>query len=346
MPLLSSAELQGEMKRVKASVDGVILDELLPARGGPEVELLYKMMRDYPSRPAKGLRPFLCVTACRAAGGDERKALLTAACLELFQHWILIHDDIEDRSELRRGEPTLHRKYDEALALNAGDALHARMWGALLANEEVLGPHGALRVMKEFSMLVNETTEGQHMELSWVRDRRWDLDESDYYVMCTKKTAWYTVASPCRLGAIVAGAGEDTLEALKDFGLKLGVAFQIQDDALNLVGEKAYGKAKSDDILEGKRTLILLHALRSASAEQRRRLVAIMDKDRDKKTQQDVEYVLSLFSKRGSVEYARRKAKALMTDALESLDSYRWRGDEDAVALLESFARFAVERRW
>jgi geranylgeranyl diphosphate synthase, type II len=105
-------DLQPEMARVKSRIDTLILDEILPSSSPvPEVDLLYKMMRDYPSRPAKGMRPFLCITSCKAAGGSEDRALLTAACIELFQHWILIHDDIEDGSELRRGAPSLHRKY-------------------------------------------------------------------------------------------------------------------------------------------------------------------------------------------------------------------------------------------
>ncbi|MDG7016528.1 MAG: polyprenyl synthetase family protein, partial [Nitrososphaerota archaeon] len=133
------------MARVKARVDETILGSLLPeSHPVSEIDLLYKMMRDYPSRTAKGLRPFLCVTSCRAMGGTEDDALLTAAGIELFQHWILIHDDIEDESELRRGEPTLHRKYSKPLALNAGDALHSRMWGVLTANEARLGPDRTL----------------------------------------------------------------------------------------------------------------------------------------------------------------------------------------------------------
>ena len=346
--LQSMPDLQREMKRVKSAVDQLILTKLLP-ESSPirEVDLLYKMMRDYPSRPAKGMRPFLCVTACRAAGGEEGKALLTAACIELFQHWILIHDDIEDGSELRRGKPALHRVYSEALALNAGDALHARMWGALLANRTSLGADRTLKVMKEFSRMVNATTEGQHMELGWVQGKRWDLGESDYYEMCTRKTSWYTVASPCRLGAIVAGADKRTLEGLRGFGLKLGVAFQIQDDALNLVGDsRKFGKAKSDDILEGKRTLILLHMLEEASPDERRRAVSIMSKERSKKTKEEVSFVLGLMQKYDAVGYARRRAAEMMKEALVTLRGLNWKGDRTAAALLEAFARFAVEREW
>ena len=342
------ADLQVEMKRVKMMVDSLILEELLP-KSSPvaEVDLLYRMMRDYPSRPAKGMRPFLCVSACRAAGGNGEDAILTAACIELFQHWILIHDDIEDGSELRRGGPTLHRKYGEPLALNAGDALHARMWSALSMNRETLGPVKTVRIIEEFSGMVNETTEGQHMELEWVAHKRWNLKESDYYEMCTKKTSWYTVAGPCRLGAIVAGASEEVLEKLKTFGLKLGVAFQIQDDALNLIGDQEkYGKEKSDDILEGKRTLIILHLLGSVGPDEKARLVSIMNKDRAAKTSAEVSYVLSLVEKHDAVGYARKRAAELMKEAVEVLVSIPWKGDVEAAALLELFARFAVEREW
>jgi geranylgeranyl diphosphate synthase type II len=342
------SNLQDEMKRVKLRVDDLILTQLLPQSSSVrEVELLYTMMRDYPSRQAKGMRPFLCVTACRAAGGTEDDAILTAACIELFQNWILIHDDIEDGSELRRGEPALHKRYGEALALNAGDALHARTWEALLKNRERLGLARTLAVMEEFSRMVNETTEGQHMELGWVVEKRWDLEEKDYYEMCTRKTSWYTVASPCRLGAIVAGVGGPVLDDLRRFGIDLGIAFQIQDDALNLVGDqKKYGKAKSDDILEGKRTLILLHLLSMASQSERDRVLAIMSKPRDSKSASDVAFVLSMIDRYDAVAFARKRATELMETAVATLKRIRWKGDMEAAEMLTSFARFAVEREW
>lgn len=335
------------MAEVKSSVDRLILDDLLP-KSSPikEVDLLYKMMRDYPERQAKGLRPFICITTCKAMGGKEEDALLTAACLELFQHWILIHDDIEDASEMRRGQPTLHLKYGEPLAMNAGDALHARMWGLLARNKERLGAEKTLRVISEFSRMVNETTEGQHMELAWVKDKNWALDEADYEQMCDRKTSWYTVASPCRLGAIIADATEKDLENLLQFGLRLGVGFQIQDDALNLVGDQTkYGK-KSDDLLEGKRTVMLLKLLKVAKPDERSRILSIMNKPRAEKTDTEVEYVLSRMMEYDTIGYAQRKAAGLLNEALDSLGKVKWRGDKGAVQLLESVARFAIERQW
>lgn len=342
------ADLQQEMARVKSRVDNLILHKLLPASSSvKEVDLLYKMMRDYPARPAKGLRPFLCVTTCKAMGGTEKEAMLTAACLELFHHWILIHDDIEDASELRRGQPTLHRKYTESLALNAGDALHARMWGILASNRRSLGPEKTLELIEEFSRMVNATTEGQHMELAWVSENNWNLDESDYYEMCTRKTSWYTIASPCRLGAIIAGARAEDLRKLLRFGIKLGVGFQIQDDALNLVGEQSkYGKAMSDDILEGKRTLMLLRLLKMANRNERARVVAAMSRPRARKTSKDVGYIVSLMKKYDTIRYSQARARELMNEALDIAGKVGWRGDQSSVLLLESVARFAVERQW
>jgi geranylgeranyl diphosphate synthase, type II len=342
------SSLQEEMARVKGKVDSLILDELLPSASPiKEVDLLYKMMRDYPSRPAKGMRPFLCVTTCKAAGGEEDDAILTAACIELFQNWILIHDDIEDGSELRRGSPALHKIYGEALALNAGDALHARTWEALLRNRPNLGLPRTMAVLEEFTRMVNQTTEGQHMELGWVVHRKWNLSERDYFEMCTRKTSWYTVASPCRLGAIVAGGTAGVLDKLREFGVNLGVAFQIQDDSLNLVGDqKKYGKAKSDDILEGKRTLILLRLLSTATQSERDRVIRIMNKERAKKTAADVSYVLSVIDKYDAIGYARKRAAELLKDALGTLRKIDWMGDKDSAALLTAFAKFAVEREW
>jgi geranylgeranyl diphosphate synthase, type II len=341
-------DLKDEIARLKSKVDSVILDGILPkASQIPEVDLLYRMMRDYPSRPAKGLRPFLCVTTCRAMGGTEDEALHTAAALEMFQHWILIHDDIEDGSDLRRGRPALQKEYGVGLALNAGDALHARMWETLLSGADALGHPKALRVMKEFSRMVNETTEGQHMELSWVRDSRWDLKESDYYQMCTKKTSWYTVASPCRLGGIIAGATEEELGLLLEFGKKLGVGFQMQDDALNLVGDaERYGKEPFDDLLEGKRTAILLRALEMSPRAERERAVSIMNKPRHEKTGADVEYVLGVMKSTGAIGHVQAEAKRLVDESLGILGSIMWRGEKEAVDTLKTVSRFLVERQW
>jgi geranylgeranyl diphosphate synthase type II len=221
------------------------------------------------------------------------------------------------------------------------------MWGALLANEERLGQKKTLRILAEFSRIVDATTEGQQMELAWVQNMRWDLGEADYYEMCSRKTSWYTVAGPCRLGAIVAGARPEVLDGLREFGLKLGVGFQIQDDVLNLAGDQSkYGKAKLDDILEGKRTLILLHLLEAVNPRERLKVVSIMNKDRGEKTEDDVLYVRSLIEKNDALSYSQKRARELVEEALAILRTVDLSGESEAISLLESFSRYVVERQW
>ena len=335
-----------EMKGVKGRVDRLVLENILPTSHSiAEVELLYKMMRDYPERGGKGMRPYICVTSCRAFGGSEDEVLLSAASLELFQNWILIHDDIEDGSEMRRGAPSLHKKYDWTLALNTGDALHARMWQALLRNRDGLGEKRTLDIMDEFARMINETTEGQQMELAWVVGRNWKLSQDDYYRMCTKKTSWYTVISPMRLGGIAAGADAETLRALIDAGTKLGVAFQIHDDVLNLSAGAKYGKQYADDLLEGKRTLILIRMLEVATHEEKLRMFELFAMSREERKVR-LDELLEMIERHGVIAYASERAEELLHEALATMKKVRWTGDRQAVQRLEEIARYSVERDW
>jgi geranylgeranyl diphosphate synthase type II len=335
-----------DMARVKHRVDQLILDELLPkSHTVPAIDLLYTMMRDYPERPGKGMRPYLCVTSCKAFGGTEDGCLLTAAAIELFQNWILIHDDIEDGSEMRRGSPSLHKKYGWVLALNTGDALHARMWESLLRNREVLGEVKTLDIMGEFAHMINETTEGQQMELRWVVENDWGMTEEDYYQMCTKKTSWYTVISPMRLGALVAGARSEDIDSLVEPGKKLGVGFQIHDDVLNLSAGAKYGKEAADDLLEGKRTLILIRLLSGADPRDRQRVVDIFSMSREDRRQFMGE-ILDLIHKYDALGYAVARSTELVRDALSMLKGVKWLDGADAEKRVEEIARFAVERDW
>ncbi len=339
-----------EMVRVKSAVDKLILEDFLPKRSPiREIDLLYKMLRDYPARPAKGMRALMCVSACKAFGGKEEQVLTTAACIEIFQHWILIHDDIEDGSEMRRGSPALHKKYDWRLALNAGDALHALMWGALLRNQERLSDEKTIRVMEEFYTMVSKTTEGQHIELGWVVGGRWDLTEEDYFTMCTHKTSWYTVIGPLRLGGVIGGADNASLKLMVEAGKKLGVGFQIHDDILNLSGDQSkYGKEIGDDLLEGKRTLMLIRLLSLCSDAERARVASVFKLPRERR-KKEASQVMDLIEKYGTIDYARRMSSRLVNEARAMLREANWEeGAEakEAVDCLDAVAKFAVERDW
>ena len=158
------------LKETKKQIDTHIFDFLPSEHEHPEVHQFYQMMLDYPLRAGKGLRPAICLLICEAFGGAPRKAINTAAALELLQNWALIHDDIEDGSDLRRGEPCLHQKYGIPIAINVGDGLHCKMWEMLNRNADVLGYELAFEIASEFAQLSNSIVEGQHIELSWVEN--------------------------------------------------------------------------------------------------------------------------------------------------------------------------------
>ena len=273
------------------------IDAILPRHHErPEIQLLYRMMRDYPERGGKGIRSELLLMTGDAFGANRERALWLAAAVELFQNWVLIHDDIEDDSEERRGRPALHREHGIPLAINAGDALHVYMWGAVFqanvpgANEEVL-------------RMIHRTAEGQHVDLTWVAQQRWDVTTSDYLDMVRLKTGYYTVVSPLRLGLLAADLTPD--ERLEEAGLKLGAAFQIRDDVLNLIADsRQYGKEIAGDLLEGKRTLLVLRWLEQASAGQRSVFLNEMARTRAEKDPRVIAQILEWILQSDAVEYA------------------------------------------
>ena len=336
------------LSEVKNKVDACIFDFLPTTHKHPDVQRLYQMMSDYPRRAGKGLRPALCLLICEVFGGNAERAVNTAAALELLQNWLLIHDDIEDGSELRRGEPCLHQKHGIPMAINVGDALHCKMWEMLHRNTHILGHQLAFRILSEFIQLSNQVVEGQHIELSWVHDNRWNLDEDDYLTMCIQKTAWYTCIMPCRVGAIIGGAEDADIDAFVELGKDLGVAFQIQDDVLNLIGDVGrYGKEIAGDISEGKRTLVLIHLFNACTATEAQHVIDIMARPRAEKTEAEIQSVLQLMQKYNSIDYAQQRSKALLQEAAgQFTQNFGHLPEGRAKHLFLSLIHFFVEREY
>ena len=344
---MGTSTLLEQLKVNKDTVDKFILDFLPKRDDVKEVQKFYDMMRDYPSRLGKGLRSSLCILTCETFGGEREKAIRTAAALEVFQNWILIHDDIEDSSEMRRGEPVLHRKCGIPMAINIGDALHAQMWNVLMDNQKVLSQSKTLELVNEFLRMINKTTEGQHIEISWVTNNRWSQTEEDYYHMVDKKTSWYTCISPIRLGAIISDVDKSNLDLLIPFGSKLGTAFQIQDDILNLKGdEKKYGKEQGGDIMEGKRTLMLIHLLNRSDQKDRKKVLEIMNKSRSKRRTSEVDEILNLMEKYGSMDYAKTKAEEYAFEAKKLFKKIFLKVPSSHSKTLEELIDFMVKREW
>ncbi len=293
------------------------LAEYLRVSGHGDVVQLYDLMRDYPSRGGRSLRPTLCIASAKAFGGSLDDALNSAVALEILHNAFLIHDDIEDLSTERRGRPTMHELHGVPLAVNAGDAMTVLSLRPLLENCRMLGAHAAVRVLEEAERMAREAVEGQAIELAWRRENTIALDEADYLRMVLKKTCSYTTIFPMRVGAIVAGHDGDLLDQLSRFSFFLGAAFQIQDDLLNLIGNpKTYGKETAGDLWEGKRTLMIIHLLGCLDRRERAWLQSFLGAPRASVREEDVAQTLAMMSHHGSLEYARAFAHACAGAAL------------------------------
>lgn len=284
-------------------------------------QYLYDIIPCYPERGGKGFRPALCIATCCALGGRVQNALKSAAAIELFHNAFLIHDDIEDGSEYRRGKPTLHAEYGIGIALNVGDAMNVLSIKPLMENLTLLGPNLTWQVFAEIEHMVKQSVEGQAMELGWVQDNICDLSETDYLRMILKKTCWYTLIHPCRIGGLIGSGGTLNLNRFNRFGYYMGAAFQIQDDILNLIGNhEKYGKEIGGDIWEGKRTLMLIHLLNQCDEDEMERIRMFLSTQRNDRILDDVNWIYQLMAKYHSIEFARTNARQLAGAALREFN--------------------------
>jgi geranylgeranyl diphosphate synthase type II len=277
---------------------------------------LYDLIADYPGRGGKMMRPSLCIAVARALGAPLDRLLMSAAAsIELMHNAMLVHDDIEDESDRRRGLPTLHSLCGTAMAINAGDALALTSLRPLLGAAAHIDPFLALGILEETEHMARESAEGQALELGWRADNVVTLEAGDYFEMVLKKTCWLATIHPVRLGALIAVAGRVDPAAFVRFGFFLGAAFQIQDDILNLVGdEAAYGKETDGDLREGKRTLMIIRLLQLTTADERARLVAHLGAPLAQRSAADIRWIRERMDHHGCIDYARQVAHA-MADA-------------------------------
>ncbi len=343
-PTLFDNDLQETMKRMKARVVEEIL-ALVPMRS-PRAEL-YDLMRDYVTREGKGLRPTLTIASCVALGGAMDDAVRAAGALELFHNGFLVHDDIADESTHRRGKPTLHITHGIGLAVNAGDAMNLFAVDLVLSNLPQLGLARTLGLIHEIMHMCRETVEGQAVELGWIRRNFVPARDADYFRMSTQKTGWYTCITPCRMGAVAAGVtNPEQLDRFNEAFRLIGIAFQIQDDVLNLIGETdLYGKEALGDLLEGKRTVMMIHLFRTASERVRRRMTAINKLPRAQKTQAHAEEMLAAMQRAGSIDYAIALADRLAHRGVKHFErDLAFIEDNEAKAVLRQIAHYVTTR--
>ena len=314
---------------------------------------LYQPLRGFSATGGKRVRPALVLLATQAVHGNVEEALPVACAIEDFQSAALIHDDIADKSELRRGEPCLYRRLGTGLAINVGDAALVHTIGRI-CHGNTYDEATRLRLIDALISMQERTLEGQALDLGWTQENRWDITPDEYLFMATSKTAYYSAAYPLLCGAIVGGGTAEQRSALEAFGLKAGLAFQLQDDLLNLVGDaKTQGKDFRSDITEGKRTLLVVKAIEvllanakdntsdaAAAKASYKKLISLLSS----KTNDPIllEEAVELIVSTGAVDDVRAYAQTLIAEAKGYLEEAPF--DAEARDTLLSMADFFVNR--
>jgi geranylgeranyl diphosphate synthase type II len=296
----------------------------------PFQELIEKFNQDFdtthfPSQPAslyepseyflkiggKRIRPVLCLLGNELFSDLHPDAFLAAKAVELFHNFSLVHDDMMDEANLRRGQPTVHTKYDANTALLVGDIMVIRAYEYL----QPIQSNHLSKIIGLFNQTAREVCEGQQLDMDYAKRSTVSLEE--YIHMITLKTSVLLAAS-LQMGAIIGGAGEHNCSHLYEFGKKLGIAFQIQDDYLDAFGDAAvFGKDAGGDIKQNKKTFLLIRALETANPEQLKALNALLTSDPADK----VEQVLAIFKACKVDAWAEALKQKYMQEALAHLEA-------------------------
>ncbi len=274
-------------------------------------ESLYAPIHYTMSGDGKRLRPVLLILAAEALGGSRSEAMPAALAVELLHNFTLVHDDIMDKDDTRRGRPTVHQKWDTDVALLAGDGLVGLAYAALLRGTSENLPH----ITRIFTDGIVEVCEGQALDREFeVRD--W-VEMADYLEMINKKTA--CLLRMCsEIGGLISRGRDEHVQALRDFGENLGMAFQIQDDLLDITAdEKKLGKDFGSDVKQKKKTYMFIHAMQHGTQEQVRELREIYGKSLI--TSQDISRVRTLFEQTGTLSETGKAVHGYIEKAEQSL---------------------------
>jgi len=311
-----------------AREDMAAVDALIRRRLASDVALVNQVAEYIVGAGGKRLRPMLLLLAARALGHRGPDAHQLAAVVEFIHTATLLHDDVVDESDLRRGRRTANAVFGNAASVLVGDFLYSRSFQLMVELDRT-------EVMRILADTTNRIAEGEVLQLLHVRNP--DTDEAAYLRVVERKTA-VLFAAATRLGALLAGADAATCDAMHEYGLNLGYAFQIADDVLDYAADaEALGKNLGDDLAEGKATLPLIHAITHSDDATRARL-------RDAVEHGDVAampHVVAAIRATGGLDYSRDKAREFADAAMRALDGLP---GNDATAALRGLAVHAVER--
>lgn len=261
----------------------------------------------------KRVRPLLCLLACRLYSDNIATALPIARALEVFHNFTLLHDDLMDKSPIRRGQPTVYRKWNDNTAILSGDAMSIEAYRSLEGTEN---PQLLFKVLPFFNKMAIEICKGQQYDMDF--EEREHVSVAEYIEMIRLKTA-VLLGAALRLGALAAGAYDSDAQILDEVGQALGLAFQIQDDYLDVYGdEKTFGKPIGGDIMNGKKTLMLLYTQAKLERDDRAELDRLMQLGQEHKEER-ISGVRRLYDKAGTPIYAQHEIERLTQEALTKL---------------------------
>ncbi len=340
---------KGINKEIDAAVPHKISLEWLESTFGKpsygyDVESIQKgivdPMWDLLDRGGKRWRPVLYLLSLEAVGGDIEKYRRYVVIPEVIHNGSLIVDDIEDNSDLRRGKPCVHKIYGVDVAVNCGNAMYF-LPNVLVTKDTSTSDKTKLAVLDLITNELLRVHAGQGLDIWWHRGNKYEISETEYLQMCAYKTG--TLARlAAKLGGILGNGTPEQIEQLGRFAETIGVAFQIQDDILNLVGEEfAKGKGLGEDIHEGKRTIMVLHTLRAATEADKKRLLEILNSHPTDQT--IINEAIAIIEKYGSIDYARKKAKELVEGSWKGVDSTL--PPSHAKDVLKAFGQYLIDRK-
>jgi geranylgeranyl diphosphate synthase type II len=262
-------------------------------------------------------------------------ALIPAVAIEIFHNFTLLHDDIMDRSERRRGSPTVHVKYNENVAILSGDVMS--ILASRLMNQ---APGVVLNVVHEvFTKTAMQVCEGQQMDMNF--EEVLSVSEEEYLTMIELKTA-VLIAASLKIGAILGGSSQRDAEDLYEFGKNLGIAFQLQDDLLDTFGDPAVmGKNRGTDIVDNKKTFLVIQALEAASPTQKEELIGWL-KEKNFNPKEKIESITAIFDALGVKELTENRIRSYYQHALTNLENLN--RPEEGKTELYNFASFLMNR--
>ncbi len=299
----------------KISEFQTIINDLIAAQNFHKTpERLYEPIAYVMSQGGKRLRPLLTLLACDLFDGNCEEAKYPALAVEVFHNFTLVHDDIMDKAPLRRGSETVYKKWNADIAILSGDTMFAMAYQYAVKTR----PHLIPGVLETFSQAAIEVCEGQQLDMDFETSN--DVSIDDYLHMITLKTAVLLGAS-LKIGALVADANPIAVNEIYTLGIKLGIAFQLQDDLLDVYGEeKVFGKQQGGDIIANKKTYLYLKALELANTEQADELRALYQ-DTTMEAAEKVKKVVALFDTLGIRQETHRMMTHFFNESLEHLEN-------------------------